>query len=99
LIWETAGIVGVAPWSFTLAELVRMCEAREISEWNRTVQLSVILANAWRDEKKRSEPFTAVDFHPYRDRLQLPERPKVDDVAEDLSILKYLFVDRGGSRG
>lgn len=99
MIWESAGIVGVAPWPFTLAELVRMCEAREISEWNRTVQLSVILANAWRDEKNRREPFSAVDFHPYRDRLQLPERPKVDDVAKDLSILKHLFVDRGLSSG
>jgi hypothetical protein len=83
----------VAPWPFTLAELVRMCEAKEIAAWNRTVQLSVILANAWRDEKRRAAPFTAVDFHPYRDRLQQVDRPVVDDVTDDLSILKRVFVD------
>jgi hypothetical protein len=84
----------VAPWAFTLAELVRMCEAKEIAAWNRTVQLSVILANAWRDEKRRAAPFTAVDFHPYRDRLTQPNPTIVDDVTDDLSILKRVFVDQ-----
>jgi hypothetical protein len=70
-----------------------MCEAKEIADWNRTVQLSVILANAWRDEKRRAAPFTAVDFHPYRDRLEQFDRPVMDDVADNLSILKRIFVD------
>jgi len=68
-----------------------MLEAREIAEWNRAAQLITAVANQFRGRDQR--PVELADVHPYYHRLKRPESP-FDDVAEDLSILKRVFVDQ-----
>lgn len=67
-----------------------MHDAREIAEWNRMAPLLLTVANLLRD---KNEQLRYRDVHPYYDRLPAPPPAPVDDVAEDLSILKRIFVD------
>ncbi len=45
-----------------------MARARQRSEWDQTSILWSLLANVNRDEKKRPQPFSPADVHPYRTR-------------------------------
>lgn len=55
----------------------------------RFANLISVLANIHRDEKRKPEPFTALDFMPrYDDEPE--EEPKKDDAAGGEAILAYL---------
>lgn len=44
-----------------------MAQGRQRDEWDRTVELWVILANAYRDTKQVPKPYTRDMIHPLRD--------------------------------
>ena len=60
MIFETAAIAGVEPWSFTWRELAWMADAQR----KQAGSLMALIANVHRDPKKRKRPFTADDFVP-----------------------------------
>jgi len=69
-----------------------MLEAREIADWNRFAPLIQTVANQFR--AKDQQPVKLADVHPYFERLRTPAMPPIDMLADDLSILKRIFVDQ-----
>jgi len=83
-----AGIVGVDPAPLTLRELIWMSDARRQDQWTHTATSMALLANIHRNPKKRSQPFTPLEFHP----LAKPKQSKPAKVG--LRVLKNVFVDK-----
>ena len=71
--WKHAGIVGVDGLKNTWGELYLMARARISSSWDHTASLLSMTAEINRDKKKRSEEFTAKDFHPFSQAEDLPK--------------------------
>jgi hypothetical protein len=67
-----------------------MAEAKGRAEWTRTSLLAAIVANAHRDPK-RNKAFLPKDFNPYELKQATKPLPK----TSDLTVLKYVFVDKG----
>ena len=42
-----------------------MAEAKTRQQWEHTTNIMAMMANQWRDEKKRSEPYQPFEFNPY----------------------------------
>lgn len=42
-----------------------MAEGRERAEWDRAALLAALLCEPHRDAKRRRQPYTTLDFHPY----------------------------------
>lgn len=66
-----------------------MYKAKEISEWNRTSEIWVILANANRDEKKCPRPFRQSDIHPFAPKPKPEELPRLS-----MKDLKQVYVKK-----
>lgn len=69
-----------------------MAEARGRDQWAHTSTVLALVANVNRDAKK-SRAFKPGDFNPYETRRA---RGGVPLVAENLAILKRVFVDQKG---
>lgn len=65
MIWELAGIAGMDPDPYTLAQLERLARGRQRSEWAQTSMMLCTFANAHRDRRLRPYPFTPDDFDPF----------------------------------
>lgn len=65
-----------------------MSMAKRKEQWAHTAEILALLANIYRDRKRRSRPFTPADFHPL-----LADTPPVDEKV-DVDVLKTIFVDR-----
>jgi RecB family exonuclease len=89
LIWQLAGIVGVAPGPLTLRELIWMVESRRREAWQHTSAVLATLANIHRDPKKKPRPFTTQEFHPMAEGKTPAKPPKAD-----IQLLKRVFVER-----
>lgn len=94
LIWQLAGFVGVNPGPLTLRELVWMARARAEDNWAHTSTVLAMLANVHRDPKK-IRAFTPDDFNPLV-RKKSGGR-SIPITADNIEILKKLFVDRKGT--
>lgn len=77
--------MGCVPWELTWRELHVMAKSVIDLRWEQTALIAAILANASRDTKRKSEPFTIDDFHPMRQA-----RKRAKPVA-DITILKALL--------
>lgn len=87
---EAAGVVDLGLsrgefWELTLRQFGAMMDRfvdREIRHERRTGMLAALYANAHRDEKARSEPFTVEDFAPaLRGTRTEPAEPPFDGPA------------------
>jgi len=54
-----------------------MAESRNRSEWTRFSPLLALTANAHRDPKKKSSPFSISDFDPYAERREIKDKRTV----------------------
>ena len=45
-----------------------MADGRSKAEWDQTAVLACALYNAIRDPKRKRQPFTIADFHPFESR-------------------------------
>lgn len=88
MIFELSGAVGVAPWCFTLRELLWMAEGRAEAEWGRFAGLMALTANINRDPKK-AKPFKPSDFYPFR------ETKKQARQMAPLTVLRDVFCRAG----
>lgn len=86
--WALAGIVGVHPGQWTLRQLAWASYGKQREAWNHTASLLASHAEANRDPKKRYEPYTSKDFHPFEEVGNLPE-PEVPEISDEL--LKEFF--------
>ena len=87
-MFELAGICGVEPWRFTVGELAVMAESKSKHNWDRTAEIWVILANAYRNVKEVPEPYTRDMVHPLRDAKEYEqEKPE----GGDLSMFKAVW--------
>tara|TARA_B100000809_G_scaffold166695_1_gene163999 strand:- start:222 stop:503 length:282 start_codon:yes stop_codon:yes gene_type:complete len=89
LIFETAGIVGVDPGPFTLAELLIMAEGRQRDMWHHTAQITAIMANIHRGPK--TKPFEIHDFHPFIDSPRARGRGGIPIKADNITLLRAAF--------
>ena len=65
-----------------------MARGRQRAEWERTAQLSVLIASPNRNPKKHPEPFTMSEFNPCADRRPPPvENRKIKISVECLKGL------------
>ena len=76
------------PSPLTLRELIWMADARRKDQWSHTAAVMALTANVHRNPKKRSRPYSPVDFHP------LIERKPVVAEKSGICVLKRVFVDR-----
>lgn len=67
----------------TLRELVWMADGRQSEAWNHTASLLAMLANIYRDTKKRPRPFQMQNFHPHL--AQAAKRSEFDGAMRVLS--------------
>ncbi len=63
--YRLAGIAGVDPGPYSLRQLIWMADGAAQERWNHTAQLLATLCELQRNPKRRSQPFTADEFHPY----------------------------------
>jgi hypothetical protein len=91
LIWQLAGILGVAPEPFTLRELIWMTDARRKEQWSHTSALMALVANVNRNPRKRSRPYSPIDFHP------LVERIPTKQCKVGIHVLRDVFVRKRDS--
>jgi len=70
--YELAGIIGVHPRDWSLRELFDAVRGRRREEWNHTCAVLAQLTEIHRDPKKRSRPYDASEFHPMREKPQVP---------------------------
>ena len=63
LIYQLAGIVGVDPGPFTLAELIDMVDGRQRDDWERHSALLCLIAIANRGSKQKE--FKPQEFNPF----------------------------------
>lgn len=66
-----------------------MSEGRGKDAWAHTSSLLALLANAHRDPKKKSTPYSSSDFNPHESH----QKDKPIATVTDLSILKTVFID------
>jgi hypothetical protein len=52
----------------TLRRLTSMYRGKDKQQWWHTASLMALFANCHRDPKKRAQPFSAAEFHPYERR-------------------------------
>lgn len=64
-----------------------MADETEWRDWDRTAQLSAMIANTARDPKKRARPFSPAEFHPLL--IARKGRQKAP-----ISVLKDAFIDK-----
>ncbi|MCL5290562.1 MAG: hypothetical protein M1489_05995 [Firmicutes bacterium] len=81
-------------WRLTLRQfdaLVSRHMASQEREDYRAGMICAILANIHRDEKKRRQPFTPLDFIPgrTRGRVQAPQTP--EDMLQTVKLLNAAF--------
>ena len=74
-----------------MRELIWMTEAKRREAWQHTSAILATLANIHRDPKKKPRPYSQDDFNP----VASAKRP-VAPVKADISVLKRVFVERGG---
>ncbi|MEZ6097172.1 MAG: hypothetical protein R3C03_23610 [Pirellulaceae bacterium] len=86
MIWQLAGIIGIDPSLLTLRELIWMADARRNEAWSHTANLMALVANVNRNPRRRSRPYSPIDFHP------LVERKPPADTKVGVRILKDVFV-------
>lgn len=77
MISELAGIIGLNPDPFSLAELHDMAEARRKEAWLPLSMIMTMFANANRNSKEKKTPFKLQDFYPFK--LKLPPKPKIPE--------------------
>ncbi len=65
-----------------------MARGRQQAEWDRTAQLSVLIANPHRDVQKHPEPFEPREFNPFAG--QTPPKVKRREVKMSVNCLKAL---------
>jgi hypothetical protein len=65
-----------------------MAKGRQRAEWERTAQLSALLANPYRDQEEHPEPFEPWEFNPMAD--ERPKKLKKPAVKMRVSCLKWL---------
>ncbi len=87
-------MVGVDAGPRTLAELITMAKGRQRAEWERTAQLSALLANPYRDTDEHPEPFEPWEFNPFADGK--PTTAKNRDIKMKVTCLRGLC--EGGRR-
>jgi len=66
-----------------------MARGRQRAEWERTAQLSVLLANPHRDAEAHPRPFEPWEFNPFADR-KLPQVRKTE-IKMSVKCLKGLL--------
>jgi hypothetical protein len=66
-----------------------MARGRQRAQWDRTAQLSVLIANPHRDVQKHPEPFEPWEFHPFAEGK--PPKAKKREVKMSVTCLKGLF--------
>lgn len=67
-----------------------MAEGASRERWSRTSSLMCLLANAFRDEKKRKKPFAPRDFNPWEGGSKVL-KSDVRSVKELKPVLKRVF--------
>ena len=87
-MFETAGRAGVDPGPYKLRELCQMADGRSKAEWDQTAVLACALYNAIRDPKRKRQPFTIADFHPFETRQK---KPGVRLAKRNRRILRGMF--------
>ena len=65
-----------------------MAKGRQRAEWERTSQMSVLIANPHRDVKKHPEPFEPWEFNPFAEGK--PPRVKKPEIKVSVKCLKAL---------
>lgn len=75
-----AGELGLDPGPFTARQLCIMHGAALEERWTRTAATMALLANLWRDPKRKPEPWRPRDFHPMA--------PKPEPIPADITALK-----------
>jgi hypothetical protein len=70
-----------------------MAKGRQRAAWERTAQLSALLANPNRDTKEHPEPFEPWEFNPFAD--EKPQKPKRPEIKMRVSCLKWLCENGG----
>ncbi len=83
-----AGVIGIDPGPYTLAQLVEMAEARQRAFWAPFSEFMANFANSKRDPAKRRKPFRANDFSPFAERPK--RRRKKQGVPAGIEVLKCL---------
>ena len=64
-----------------------MAESRVEQAWNHTAEIEALLANINRDPKRRTEAWTAADFHPFTARRKRSDAP----LSADITVLRDAF--------
>jgi hypothetical protein len=70
-----------------------MAKGCQRAEWERTAQVSALLANPNRDTKEHPEPFEPWEFNPMADKK--PPKAKKPEVKMRVSCLKWLCENGG----
>lgn len=75
-----------------------MAEARNRQLWEHTTQIMAQIANLWRDEKQRKEPYQPFEFNPYnspkdikRMWTELKEKRRRTMPKADISTIRNLW--------
>lgn len=66
-----------------------MAKGRQRAEWERTAQVSALLANPNRDVKEHPEPFEPWEFNPFAE--EKPPKVKKPEIKMKVDCLKGLF--------
>jgi hypothetical protein len=66
-----------------------MCRGRQRSEWQRTADLKATFLEIHRNRKKRSKPFTADEFNPFRD----PPEPLSEEDKAKMQAARVAYVE------
>lgn len=71
-----------------------MAKGRQRAEWERTAQVSALLANPYRDQEKHPKPFEPREFNPMTD--QESPKAKKPELKMRVSCLKWLCEEKSG---
>ena len=69
-----------------------MAEAKRNEAWSHTANLMALVANVNRNPRKRSRPYSPVEFHPF------VERKKPAETKVDVKVLRDVFVGKAVDR-
>jgi hypothetical protein len=66
-----------------------MCRGKQRSDWFHTADLKATLLEIHRNRKKRSKPFTAAEFNPFRE----PPEPLSDEDKAKMQAARVAFIE------
>lgn len=93
MIDDLAGILGIDPRPFSLRQLDRMAQSRQMTNWDHTAAVCATILNVNRDPKK-SQPADPAKLNPFRQNAVTPKKPIVKLSPEDsMKVLKQVFID------